>query len=176
MKTLEELKSVNGILVGPHDLKGSDITSLPEGTKIVEKDLFLQLSKINSLPETLKLVKGDLCLQGTDVDSLPEDLVVEGNLSIKNTKIPTLPKGLNVSKNIDATGTPLSLVSEGVMVGIDLDLRCTALGNDSFPYPIYVGGDVYLPIEDVKGSRLVTLHRDSYVDGKVKKKTYLHDH
>jgi len=72
--------------VGDLDLRGTPITSLPEGLT----------------------VGGDLDLIDTPITSLPEGLTVGGDLYLMGTPITSLPEGLTVGDSLDLSGTPIS--------------------------------------------------------------------
>ena len=76
--TLEELKKMMEENDGYLDLRGTGITSLPDGLT----------------------VGGWLDLSGTGITSLPEGLTVGGYLDLRGTGITSLPDGLKVKENI----------------------------------------------------------------------------
>lgn len=149
---------------GDLDLRGTGITSLPDGLVI---DGGLDLEKctgITSLPEGL-VVGGNLDLYGTGITSLPEGLAVGGSLYLENcTGITSLPDGLAVGGILDLRGSGITSLPDGLTVGGNIDLEnCTEitslpngltvgggldLGNctgiTSLPEGLTVGGDFYL--------------------------------
>ena len=84
--TLEELQKIMEDSGGDIDLRGTQITSLPEGLKVA----------------------GDLELRGTPITSLPEGLTVGGWLDLRETQITSLPEGLTVAGNLDLRGTQIT--------------------------------------------------------------------
>ena len=83
--TIEQLKSMMAE-DGSLDLRGTGITSLPEGLT-VGGSLYLRGTGITSLPEGLT-VGGYLDLEGcTGITSLPEGLTVGGSLYLRGTGI-----------------------------------------------------------------------------------------
>ena len=72
----------------------------------VKGDLSLRGSKITSLPEGLE-VGGDLMLYKSAIESLPKDLIVGGSLELSYSKIISLPKGLEVGGGLYIRGTDL---------------------------------------------------------------------
>lgn len=73
---------------GDLDLHNSNITSLPEGLKVM-RNLFLFGSAITSLPEGLE-IGGDLYLRYTSITLLPKGLKLEGDLFIRGSKLEKL--------------------------------------------------------------------------------------
>ena len=67
--------------------------------KTVKGDLDLRGTKITSLPEGLK-VGGNLYLENTPITSLPEGLKVGRHLDLEGTPITSLPEGLKVGRDI----------------------------------------------------------------------------
>ena len=73
----------------------------------VERYLDLRGTSITSLPEGLK-VGGCLYLRGTKITSLPEGLKVGGHLDLSDTPITSLPEGLKVGGSLYLSDTPLA--------------------------------------------------------------------
>ena len=149
---------------GDLDLRGTGITSLPDGL-VIDGGLDLEnCTGITSLPEGL-VVGGSLDLYGTGITSLPEGLAVGGGLHLENcTGITSLPDGLAVGGILDLRGSGITSLPDGLTVGGNIDLEnCTEitslpngltvgggldLGNctgiTSLPEGLTVGGDFYL--------------------------------
>ena len=125
---------------GNLDLRGTGITSLPEGLT-VGGYLDLSGTGITSLPEGLT-VGGNLDLRGTGITSLPEGLTVGGSLYLSGTGITSLPEGLTVGGYLDLSGTGITSLPEGLTVGGSIYLRGT--GITSLPEGLTVGGSLYL--------------------------------
>ena len=120
------------------DLRGTGITSLPEGLTVGGSLDLEGCTGITSLPEGLT-VGGYLYLRGTGITSLPEGLTVGGSLDLRGTGITSLPEGLTVGGNLDLRGTGITSLPEGLTVGGYLDLEgCT--GITSLPEGLTVGG------------------------------------
>ena len=68
------------------DLRGTQITALPEGLT----------------------VGGWLDLRGTQITALPEGLTVGGWLDLRGTQITALPEGLTVGGDLDLSGTQIT--------------------------------------------------------------------
>ena len=142
---------------GDLDLRGTGITSLPEGL-VVGGSLDLYGTGITSLPEGLA-VGGSLYLENcTGITSLPDDLAVGGNLYLRDTCITSLPDGLTVGGTIDLENcTGITSLPNGLTVGGGLDLgNCT--GITSLPDGLIVGGDLYL-----HNSSIISLPNDLIV-------------
>jgi recombinational DNA repair protein RecR len=131
---------------GSLDLSGTPITSLPEGLS-VGGDLDLSDTPITSLPKGLS-VGGDLNLRDTPITSLPEGLSVGGSLNLSDTPITSLPKGLSVGGYLNLRGTPITSLPKGLSVGGYLYLRDTPI--TSLPEGLSVGGDLDLSDTKVK--------------------------
>jgi len=101
-----QLLNEEGLYGGYLDLRGTGITSLPEGLT-VGGSLDLSGTGITSLPEGLT-VSGSLDLSGTGITSLPEGLTVGGALYLRGTGITSLPEGLTVSGSLDLSGTGIT--------------------------------------------------------------------
>ena len=127
---------------GNLDLRGTYITSLPDGL-VVDGSLYLENCKgITSLPEGL-VVGGILDLCGTYITSLPDGLVVGGSLDLENcTGITSLPEGLTVGGGLYLHNSSIISLPEGLTVGGDLDLRGT--GITSLPKGLTIGESIYL--------------------------------
>jgi len=91
---------------GDLDLKGTPITSLPQGLK-VGGNLNLRNTPITSLPQGLT-VGDDLYLSNTPITSLPQGLTVGGSLFLSNTPLTSLPQDLSVERNLYLRDTPIS--------------------------------------------------------------------
>ena len=91
---------------GDLDLKGTPITSLPQGLT-VGRNLYLRNTPITTLPQNLK-VGGNLSLNNTPITSLPQGLTVGGDLDLINTLITSLPQGLTVGRTLYLRNTPIS--------------------------------------------------------------------
>jgi hypothetical protein len=78
IRKLEKLPLDQRVVREELNLKGTSITSLPQGLR-VWGSLNLSNTYITSLPQGL-VIRGDLDLEGTPVTSLPQDLVVTGNI------------------------------------------------------------------------------------------------
>ena len=91
---------------GDLDLKGTPITSLPQGLT-VGGFLYLRNTPITTLPQNLK-VGGYLDLQNTPITSLPQGLKVKGALYLYKSKITSLPQGLTVGGDLYLLNTPIS--------------------------------------------------------------------
>jgi hypothetical protein len=83
---------------GSIDLKGSQVTRLPENMS-VEGTLDLRYSDVTQLPEGLS-VGGTLDLGYSQVARFPEDLSVGGNLYLYHSQVTQLPKDLRVGRYI----------------------------------------------------------------------------
>ena len=149
---------------GDLDLRGTGITSLPDGLVIYGGLDLENCTGITSLPEGL-VVGGSLDLYGTGITSLPEGLAVGGSLYLENcTGITSLPNGLAVGCNLYLRDTGITSLPDGLTVGCTLDLEnCTGItslpedltvggtldlenctGITSLPDGLIVGGDLYL--------------------------------
>ena len=95
---------------GNLDLRGTPITSLPDGLT-VGGSLWLNSTPIISLPDGLT-VGGSLWLNSTPIISLPDGLTVGGSLWLNSTPITSLPDGLTVGGDLWLGGTPLTKLSE----------------------------------------------------------------
>ena len=137
-----EIKDGRPYYSGCLDLRGTGITSLPEGL-VVGGDLYLRGTGITSLPEGLT-VGGGLDLYGTGITSLPEGLTVGRFLYLENcTGITSLPEGLVVGGDLSLDNcTGITSLPEGLAVCGDLYLRGT--GITSLPDGLTVGGFLYL--------------------------------
>ena len=94
-------------------------------------DLDLRGTSITSLPEGLT-VGGALDLRGTSITSIPESLTVSSFLDLEGcTSITSLPEGLTVGGFLDIRGTSITSLPEGLTVGGDLDLRGTSITDHS---------------------------------------------
>ena len=87
--TLEKLQKMMKNNGGSLDLRGTQITSLPDNLT-VGGSLYLSDTQITSLPDNLT-VGGWLDLRGTQITSLPDNLTVGGSLDLSGTQI-TSPK------------------------------------------------------------------------------------
>ena len=134
--TLEELQKIMEDSGGNLDLRGTQITSLPEELK-VDGSINLAGTPITTLPEELK-VAGNLDLSRTQITTLPKGLTVAGNLDISRTQITTLPQGLTVGGYIDLRETPITSLPEGLTVAGDLVLYRTQI--TSLPQGLTVAG------------------------------------
>ena len=128
---------------GDLDLRGTGITSLPDGL-VIDGGLDLEnCTGITSLPEGL-VVGGSLDLYGTGITSLPEGLAVGGSLHLENcTGITSLPDGLAVGGILDLRGSGITSLPDGLTVGGNIDLEnCTEI--TSLPNGLTVGGGLDL--------------------------------
>ena len=91
-------KNLNITVKGTLDLRGTEITKLPDNLS-VKGHLDLYRSSITKLPDNLS-VGGDLDLEGTKITKLPDNLSVGGYLDIRGTKITKLPDNLYVREHI----------------------------------------------------------------------------
>jgi len=91
---------------GDLDLKGTPITSLPQGLT-VGRNLYLRNTPITTLPQNLK-VGGNLSLNNTPITSLPQGLTVGGSLFLSNTPLTSLPQDLKVGGYLHLSKTPIS--------------------------------------------------------------------
>ena len=118
--TLEECKKIMEENDGDLNLRGKNITSLPDGLKVVR----------------------NLNLRGTAITSLPDGLTVGGFLDLENCKrLTTLPDVLTVGGNLDLRGTAITSLPDGLTVGGNLYLRGTAI--KSLPEDITVFDCIY---------------------------------
>ena len=130
-----------GLTIGGYlNLEGTKITSLPEGL-IVGGFLSLEDTEITSLPEGL-IVGGSLFIRGTKITNLPEELIVGGSIDLEETEITSLPEGLTVGGSIDLEGTEITNLPKGLTVGDYLNIRYTKI--TSLPEGLTVGGDLAL--------------------------------
>ena len=106
-----EVKNGKPYRSGSLDLRGTGITSLPEGLT----------------------VGGSLYLEGgTGITSLPEGLTVCGSLDLEGcTGITSLPEGLTVGDYLDLRGTGITSLHEGLAVGGSIYLRGTGITDTS---------------------------------------------
>jgi hypothetical protein len=159
LQRLEKLPPDQRVVNGDLDLRGTPITSLPQGL-VVGGNLYLSRTPITSLPQGL-VVGGDLDLRGslitslprglkvgiglylqkTPITSLPQDLEVSGDLWLTDTPIASLPQGLKVGGNFYLSRTPITSLPQGLVVDGDLLLRETPI--TSLPQDLVVGGDIY---------------------------------
>ena len=105
-KTLE-MKDGKPYYGGGLYLRGTGITSLPEGLTVVGGLDLRGCTGITSLPEGLT-VGGGLYLRGTGITSLPEGLTVVGYLDLEGTGITSLPEGLTVVGGLYLRGTGIT--------------------------------------------------------------------
>ena len=128
---------------GDLDLRGTGITSLPDGL-VIDGGIDLEnCTGITSLPEGL-VVRGSLDLYGTGITSLPDDLTVGGSLYLENcTGITSLPDGLAVGCSLYLRGTGITSLPDDLTVGGTIDLENCA-GITSLPDGLIVGGTLDL--------------------------------
>jgi len=121
-------------------------------TMIIEKNysgwLDLRGTQITALPEGLT-VGGSLDLQGTQITALPEGLTVGGSLDLQGTQITALPEGLTVGGWLDLRGTQITALPEGLTVGGSLYLQDTQI--TALPEGLTVGGSLYLQDTKITG-------------------------
>ena len=148
---------------GNLDLRGTDITSLPDGF-VVDGSLYLEnCTGITSLPDGLAVggslymrdtgitslpdgltVGGTIDLENcTGITSLPDDLIVGGDLYLHNSGITSLPEGLTVGRYLDLSGTDITSLPDGLTVGSTIDLK-DCVGITSLPEGLTVGGSLLL--------------------------------
>ena len=84
--TLEDLKNMMDDNGGYLDLRGTNITALPEGLTVGGYLDLEGCTNITALPEGLT-VGGSLYLRGTNITALPEGLTVGGSLYLRGTNI-----------------------------------------------------------------------------------------
>jgi len=150
-----------GLKVGGNlDLIGTKITSLPKGLE-VGGWLDLVGTPITSLPEGLK-VGGNIFLDNTPITSLPEDLKFRGHLFLRDTKITSLPEGLKFRGHLFLRNTPITSLPEGLKVGGWLDLRDTPI--TSLPKGLEVGGNL-----DLRDTKITSLPEGLKVGGDIHK-------
>ena len=145
---------------GNLDLRGTGITSLPDGLVIYGGLDLENCTGITSLPEGL-VVGGSLYLENCiGITSLPNDLAVGCNLYLRGTGITSLPDGLTVGCTLDLENcTGITSLPEDLTVGGTLDLEnCT--GITSLPDGLIVGGNLYL-----YNSSIISLPNDLTVGG-----------
>jgi hypothetical protein len=143
LQEIKKLEEKDGKLFysGSLDLRGTGITSLPDGLT-VGGYLDLRGTGITSLPDGLT-VGGYLDLEGTGITSLPDGLTVGGSLDLRGcTGITSLPDGLTVGGYLDLRGTGITSLPDGLTVGGYLDLEGT--GITSLPDGLTVGESIYL--------------------------------
>ena len=134
------------------DLKNTKITSLPAGLK-VGKSLFMSFTNITSLPDGLK-VGGNLILSHTKISSLPADLKVGKFLDLSHTKVTSLPANLKVGGSLDLSHTKVTSLPAGLKVGWILNLGHTKV--TSLPADLKVDGHLYLKDSPLAGK--ITSH------------------
>ena len=130
---------------GNLDLRGTGITSLPDGLTVGGTIDLKDCTGITSLPEGLT-VGSSLLLSGTGITSLPDGLTIGGILDLRGTSIISLPKDLIVGCTLDLENcTGITSLPDGLTVGGTLDIEnCT--GITSLPNGLTVGG--YLDLSD----------------------------
>ena len=104
--TLEELNEMMDKRGGNLDLKGQDVTELPEGL-IVRGWLNLCKTSIVTLPDDLFVV-GWIDLRETPIEHLPEGLCVGGGLMLDKTAITTMPNDITVCGRVDKGNAEIS--------------------------------------------------------------------
>ena len=103
-----EVKNGKPYRSGSLDLRGTGITSLPEGLT----------------------VGGSLYLRGTGITSLPEGLTVGGSLDLEGcTGITSLPEGLTVGGSLDLRGTGITNTSNVKKLTTEQRSKITRLRN-----------------------------------------------
>ena len=177
--TLEQAKKMMEQNGGDLNLRGTQITSLPEGLT-VGGSLDLSYTPITALPEGLTVggwldlshtpitalpegltVGGRLNLSGTQITALPESLTVGGSLYLSYTLITALPEGLTVGGSLDLSYTPITALPEGLTVGGWLDLSHTPI--TALPEGLTVGGELFLNGTNVKKTEYKKLRDGDYV-------------
>jgi hypothetical protein len=136
------------VIEGDLDLRGTDITELPENLTVSG---FLDLEGatcITKLPENLT-VGGYIDLKNTNITELPENFTVGGYLNLENTKITKLPENLTVGDYLNLRDTDITELPENLTVGGDLILEDTNITN--YPVVYNCGSEdlaIYLDLED----------------------------
>ena len=125
--TLEEAKALMDQNNGGLDLRGTEITALPDNLT-VGGWLDLRDTGITALPDNLT-VGGWLDLSGTKITALPDNLTVGGSLYLSDTGITALPDNLTVGGSLDLRGTEITALPDNLTVGGNLDLSDTGIIN-----------------------------------------------
>src|SRR6185436_10265076 len=86
---------INGFL----DLRGSQITKLPNNLTVNGNFYLSNNTGITALPDNLT-VNGSLYISGTAITALPETLKVRGSINLSNTVITALPDKLVIGGNV----------------------------------------------------------------------------
>jgi len=178
LRKLEKLPLDQRVVKGDFDLRGTRITSLPQGLK-VGGSLLLRKTPIASLPQGLVvggwldlsatpitslpqgLVVGRILdLTDTPITSLPQDLKLDGSLLLLNTPITSLPQGLVVDGTLDLTDTRITSLPQDLKVGRSLRLNNTPI--TSLPQDLEVGGDL-----DLTDTPITSLPQDMIVKGNI---------
>jgi hypothetical protein len=154
IRRLEKLPPDQRVIKGDLDLRGTRITSLPQGLK-VGGNLYLSRTSITSLPQGL-VVGGTIYLRGTPITSLPQGLVVSGILDLSYTHITSLPQDLKVGGDLDLQGSLITSLPQGLKVGDGLFLQHTLI--TSLPQGLEVSGDLWLT-----GTPITSLPQDLVV-------------
>ena len=119
---------------GDLDLRGTGITSLPDGL-VIDGGIDLEnCTGITSLPEGL-VVRGSLDLYGTGITSLPDDLTVGGSLYLENctgitytSNVPLTLSAKDRKKISDAQNRPITWKRDGREY-IKVDIIFTAVDS-----------------------------------------------
>jgi hypothetical protein len=156
LRRLEKLPPDQRIVNGNLDLRGTPVTSLPQGLD-VSGDLWLTDTLITSLPQGLK-VGGNILLRDTPITSIPQGLKVGGDLALSGTPITSLPQGLEVGGALVLSRTPITSLPQGLKVGGTLWLLRTPI--TSLPQGLKVGGDLWL-----NNTPITSLPQGLIVDG-----------
>ena len=129
------------------DLRGREITSLPDNLVVGGHLDIKECSEITSLPKNL-VVGGWLDISGTKITSLPDNLIVSSSLYLSNTKIKSLPDNLAVGGWLDLSGSEITSLPDNLVVGGGLDLRGSEI--TSLPDNLVVGGSLFLNNTKIK--------------------------
>ena len=160
--TLEKAKALMDQNNGGLDLRGTEITALPDNLT-VGGWLDLRDTGITALPDNLT-VGGSLYLGGIKITALPDNLTVGGWLDLRGTGITALPDNLTVGGNLYLRGTKITALPDNLTVGGWLYLNDTEI--TALPDNLTVGGGL-----DLRGTRIINptvkrLRHGEYVPGK----------
>jgi hypothetical protein len=135
---------------------------------IVKGNLNLKGSKITSLPEGLE-VGGSLSLIGLAITSLPKSLKVDGTIYLKDSKITSLPEGFKVGRDLSLFGCEqITSLPKGLKVGGNLDLRHTKI--TSLSEGLEVGGMLYMgstKLEKYTDDELREMVKPGFIEGEI---------
>ena len=168
--TLDKAKQMMEKSGGSLDLRGTQITSLPDNLT-VGGSLDLRGTQITSLPDNLT-VGGWLDLSGTQITSLPDNLTVGGWLDLRGTQITSLPDNLTVGGSLDLSGTQITSLPDNLTVGGWLNLSGTQI--TSLPDNLTVGGGLDLRGTQIRDKRKRQWKVKRLNDGEYKPGKYLY--